>query len=173
MTTRTRHLTRAALVVYLLLVAWITLTPDLADHDALGKVRVVTQWLTDRGVPVTYAGVEAGANVVMFGPFGVLVGLLVRPARAWWARVVAGGAALSAGIETAQLLFLPTRVPTVQDVVMNTLGAALGVLVLVVGHRVLLARRDRRTTGTPAPDDARAPLAAGAGEARVQATAEG
>ena len=65
MTTRTRHLTRAALVVYLLLVAWITLTPDLADHDALGKVRVVTQWLTDRGVPVTYAGVEAGANVVM------------------------------------------------------------------------------------------------------------
>ncbi|WP_258724167.1 VanZ family protein [Cellulomonas sp. NS3] len=172
MTTRTRHLTRAALVVWLLLVAWITLTPDLADNDALGKVKVITQWLTARGIPVTYAGVEAGANVVMFGPFGVLVGLLVRPARAWWARVVAGGLVLSAGIETAQLLFLPTRVPTVQDVVMNTLGAALGVVVLVVGHRLWLARRARRSAGSPS-DDARAPLAAGAGEARVRATAEG
>ncbi|MFS0700114.1 VanZ family protein [Cellulomonas sp. 179-A 4D5 NHS] len=172
MTTRTRHLTRAALVVYLLLVAWITLTPDLADNDALGRVRVITEWLTARGVPVTYAGVEAGANVVMFGPFGVLVGLLVRPARAWWARVVAGGLVLSAGIETAQLLFLPTRVPTVQDVVMNTLGAALGVLVLLVAHRLRLPRRDRRGAGSP-PDDARAPLAAGAGEARVRTTAEG
>ncbi|MGW6132166.1 VanZ family protein [Cellulomonas sp. NPDC055163] len=171
MTTRTRHATQAALVVYLLVVAWITLTPDLADNDALGQVEVITQWLAARGVPVTYAGVEAGANVVMFVPFGVLVGLLVRPARAWWARVVAGGLVLSAGIETAQLLFLPTRVPTVQDVVMNTLGAVLGVVVLLVGDRLRLARRDRRGDGAPA-GDARAPLAAGAGEARARAAAE-
>ncbi|GEA89829.1 VanZ family protein [Cellulomonas cellasea] len=166
--TRPRRRTQAVLVVYLLLVAWITLTPDLADNEALGKVRVITEWLDARGLPVTYAGVEAGANVVMFGPFGVLVGLLVRRTRAWWARVVAGGLLLSAGIETAQLLFLPTRVPTVQDVVMNTLGAALGVVVLVVGHRLWLARRDR---GAPR-DDARAPLAAGAGEARVESAGE-
>lgn len=172
MTTRTRHVIQAALVVYLLLVAWITLTPDLADNDALGRVRVITQWLTARGVPVTYAGVEAGANVVMFVPFGVLVGLLARPARAWWARVVAGGLVLSAGIETAQLLFLPSRVPTVQDVVMNTLGAALGVLVLLVGRRLRIARRARRGSGA-ASGDARAPLAAGAGEAHVRAAVEG
>jgi len=84
----------------------------------------VVAWLSDHGVPVTYLGVEAVANVVMFVPFGVLVGLLA-PARAWWA-VVLLGAATATLIETVQL-WLPTRYPTVQDVVMNTLGAAVGV----------------------------------------------
>jgi hypothetical protein len=98
----------------------------------------------------------------MFGPFGVLVGLLVRHTRGWWVRVVAAGLVLSVAIETAQRLFLPTRVPTVQDVVMNTLGAALGVVVLVVGQRLRLARQPG---ADPAPPDARAPLTAEAGEA--------
>lgn len=179
MTTRTRRGTQVVLVAYLLLVGWITLTPDLADNEALGKVRVVTDWLTTRGIPVTYDGVEAGANVLMFGPFGVLVGLLVRRRRGWWAGVVAAGATLSVAIETAQRLFLPTRVPTVQDVVMNTAGAALGVLVLVVGQRWLARRartgdsatartgRDRDVADTGPRRDARAPLTAEAGGARA------
>ena len=72
----------------------------------------------------------------MFVPFGVLVGLLLR--RSWL--VVLLAFCLSAAIELAQLLFLPTRVPTVQDVVLNTLGTAIGVL----GLRSLQGRAARR-----------------------------
>ncbi|WP_291881228.1 VanZ family protein [Cellulomonas sp.] len=127
--------TAAALVVYLMLVARVTLWPSPAPGETFNVVRAVVGWFSDRGWPVTYAGVEAVANVVMFLPFGVLVGLLVRR---WWI-VVLLALATSATIELAQLAFLPTRVPTVQDVVLNTLGAALGVLALRL--------RTGRTTG--------------------------
>jgi len=118
----------------------MTLWPSPAPDETFDVVRAVVGWFSDRGWPVTYAGVEAVANVVMFLPFGVLVGLLVRR---WWV-VVLLALATSTAIELAQLAFLPTRVPTVQDVVLNTVGAALGVLALR-----LWARRaaSRGTTG--------------------------
>jgi VanZ family protein len=138
---RARRLTVAALVVYLALVARVTLWPEPAPDETFDVVRAVVGWLSDRGVPVTYAGVEAVSNVVMFVPFGVLAGLLVRR---WWVVVLLAGAT-SAAIELAQRAFLPTRVPTVQDVVMNTLGAALGVLALTLWTR--------RTTGRVPPQE--------------------
>ncbi len=98
------------------------------------------------GVPLTYAGLEAGANVLMFVPFGVLVGLLVS--RAWL--VVALAFCLSTSIELAQLAFLPTRVATLQDVVLNTLGAAVGLLCLRLVRRARARRRSlaaRTTSG--------------------------
>ena len=134
----------AVLVVYLLAVARITLWPDFADPQAFDALRTAVAWLDARGVPVTYAGVEATANVVMFMPFGVLVGLLASARHRWQWLVVAAGCATSATIETCQLLFLPTRVPSLQDVAMNTLGAGVGVLCLVVAHRHV-ARRARLT----------------------------
>jgi len=127
------------LTVYLAAVAAVTLGPAPADDGTLGVVRSAVAWLAARGLPVTYPGVEAVANVVMFVPFGVLVGLLL-PARRWWL-VVLLGAATSGLVETAQR-WLPTRYPTLQDVVMNTLGAAVGVGVLAL---VLRAQRSRRT----------------------------
>ncbi|WP_203757712.1 VanZ family protein [Cellulomonas chitinilytica] len=139
-----RRKTAAALAVYLLLVARVTLWPEPAPDGAFDVVRAVVRWLSDRGWPVTYAGVEAVSNVLMFVPFGLLVGLLVRR---WWV-VVLLGLATSAAIELAQLAFLPTRVPTVQDVVLNTLGAATGVLALRLAARRVPARRaDARRTG--------------------------
>jgi hypothetical protein len=119
------------LVLYLGLVARVTLWPQPAPDETFDVVRAVVAWLSDRGVPVTYGGVEAVSNVVMFVPFGVLVGLLVRR---WWV-VVLLACATSTAIELAQLAFLPTRVPTVQDVVLNTLGAALGVMALGISSR--------------------------------------
>lgn len=127
----------ALLVVYLAAVAWVTLRPDLAPDSAFDAVRAAAAWLQARGVPVTFALVEALANVVMFVPFGLLVGALQR--RTWL--VVAAGCLTSALIETLQLAFLPTRVATLQDVAMNTLGALLGVVAL------RLAARRRRPAG--------------------------
>ena len=144
--TTSRRVVTTALAVYLALVARLTLWPAPAPSSTFDLVRAVLDWLSGVGVPLTYAGLESGANVVMFVPFGVLVGLLVR--RSWL--VVGLGFALSAGIELAQLLFLPSRVPTVQDVVLNTLGAVLGLLGLRLVQSIV-ARREataaRATTG--------------------------
>ena len=122
---RARRLIVCAAALYLLGVARMTLWPDFASPDELDALRSLVAWLTGHGVPVTYDSVEAAANVVMFVPFGVLGGLLVS--RRHRATVVAAGCAVSAAIETSQLLFLPTRVATVQDVVLNTAGAAVGI----------------------------------------------
>jgi len=132
---RARRVIVCAAVLYLLGVARMTLWPNFASTGQLDALRSFTGWLTGHGVPVTYDGLEAAANVVMFVPFGVLGGLLVD--RRHRGAVIVAGCAVSAAIETSQLLFLPTRVATVQDVVLNTAGAAVGLLGLaaVAAHR--------------------------------------
>jgi glycopeptide antibiotics resistance protein len=135
---RTRRVLVCAAALYLLGVARMTLWPDFASPDQLDALRSLVAWLTGHGLPVTYDGVEAAANVVMFVPFGALGGLLVS--RRHRGAVLAVGCTTSAAIETSQLLFLPTRVATVQDVVLNTAGTAVGLLGLVV---VVAARRTR------------------------------
>jgi glycopeptide antibiotics resistance protein len=137
---RARRLLVCAAAVYLAGVARMILWPDFASPDQLDALRSLVAWLTGSGVRVTYDGVEAASNVVMFLPFGLLGGLLVRRRHRW--AVIAVGCATSAAIETSQLLFLPTRVATLQDVAMNTLGAAIGLLGLVVVVAVRETRPD-------------------------------
>ncbi|UZN04163.1 VanZ family protein [Cellulomonas sp. S1-8] len=141
-TGRTRTRLRVLLAVYLAAVAVVTLRPAPPDDGTLGVVRTVVAWLVRSGAPVTFGGLEAVANVVMFVPFGVLVGLLLR--RPWWV-VVLLGATTSALIETIQR-WLPTRYPTLQDLVLNTLGAAVGVVALLVVVQVREGR-GRLTSG--------------------------
>jgi glycopeptide antibiotics resistance protein len=121
--------------VYLAGVAAMTLRPQFDTR--YGWLDALISWFDRHGVPVTYGLVEALANVAMFVPYGVLAGLLLR--RWWWCALLAG-AATSAAIELAQLLFLPSRVPSLQDVAMNTLGTALGLLLLAAWRWI--ARRD-------------------------------
>ncbi|MDM8083357.1 VanZ family protein [Cellulomonas cellasea] len=139
-----------ALAGYLALVARMTLRPEPAEPETFDLVREVIAWLAERGAPVTYDGVEAVSNVLMFVPFGVLVGLLLGWRRRW-AVVVAAACATSTGIELAQRAFLPSRVPTVQDVVLNTSGAAVGLALLAVAHAALAARARRRREPGPSP----------------------
>ena len=131
---RARRLLRAGLAGYLVVVALVTLGPQPLDGATLGIVERSVAWLARLGLPVTYNGVEAAANVALFVPYGVLGGLLARRRRWWVVLVVAS--ATSAAIETAQRA-LPTRYPTLQDWLLNTLGAALGLalLALVLRHR--------------------------------------
>ncbi|MFC8190575.1 VanZ family protein [Cellulomonas sp. NPDC057328] len=122
-----RRVVVAALVAYLAAVAAVTMTPGRTYDGSLGAVRTVLAWLAERGVPLPFELVEAVANVVMFVPFGVLVGLLLG-LRRWWA-VLLLALATTVTIETVQRV-LPDRFSTVQDVVMNTLGGAIGLALL-------------------------------------------
>jgi glycopeptide antibiotics resistance protein len=129
---------------YLVGLARVTLWPHLGTEDPFGLVHTTLAWLTAHSIPLTYSATELVANVVLFVPFGLLVGLLA-PRRPSWA-VVGLGLATSGVIELAQLLFLPHRVADVRDLVANTLGTALGVALL---HAA--ARRSRARQPAPVP----------------------
>ena len=114
-------------LVYLAGVAWTTLRPSVygpGTTDLLWRALDVfsrhdaTDW-------ITFARVEAAANVAMFVPMGMFPALLL-PKRWWWVGVVVGFAA-TCGIEWYQGTYLSaTRFSDPQDLVMNTLGAAIG-----------------------------------------------
>lgn len=81
-----------------------------------------------------YSAVEFTANILFFAPFGLFAVLLLG-ARRWWVGML-GGFLVSCAIETVQALFLPARFASVDDVLANTAGAVIGVLVGIValGH---------------------------------------
>jgi len=91
---------------------------------------------------ITYESVERAANVVMFFPSGVLLGLLL-PRRAY-PYIMVGGYAVSLGIESIQHM-MPNRTADVSDVLMNGTGTLLGVLAVRAGAAVW-GRLQRRTT---------------------------
>jgi hypothetical protein len=80
---------------------------------------------------------EVIANVALFVPAGFLLAVLLgRPLLAAALTVLA-----SACIELAQQQFLPTRVPTLADVVHNGLGGLVGAILAAPLSRVGLSAR--------------------------------
>ncbi|WP_165069661.1 VanZ family protein [Marisediminicola senii] len=128
----------AVTFAYLGIVAWITLGPQpLGDGDDAWLWRIlgvfsrydITSW-------VTYQRVEFTANVLMFIPIGMFF-LLLFGRRGWFASVLAG-VALTCTIEFAQL-FLPGRVSDISDIIANSTGTAIGVIIALI----VTARRAR------------------------------
>ena len=139
-------------LVYLAGVAWMTLRPSAYGDgtsqllwralDAFAR-HEETSW-------ITFARVEAAANVAMFVPMGMFPALLL-PKRAWWVGVVVGFAATCA-IEAYQATALSaTRFSDPQDILMNTIGAAIGAA--FVGLVLPRSRRSRarRSSARPSP----------------------
>ena len=122
----------ALLCAYALVLALIAFSPTPVDRPAAGLLLRLEEWM-----PGSYAALEFGANILLFVPLGVLLALQL-PRRAAWLGIVAG-AVVSLAIEALQAGLLPERVATPSDVVANTIGAAIGVLM------VALARRWRRS----------------------------
>jgi glycopeptide antibiotics resistance protein len=90
-------------------------------------------------------------NLAVFVPFGAALAIATLPTRAggrptctfgkrWWLRIAGTGFLLSLSIELAQLL-IPTRATDVDDVILNTLGTAIGALLVVLC--ACLGTRDR------------------------------
>jgi glycopeptide antibiotics resistance protein len=131
-------------VLYLAGVAWVTLGPEPYDArtssvlwrflDFFGR-HEETDW-------ITFDRVEFVANIAMFIPLGVFLVLLFGRRR-WWLAILAC-AVLSCAIELSQGALLPTRVSDLHDVVANSAGGVIGVLLGVVLMSISLARRARR-----------------------------
>ena len=126
-------------VLYSLLVAHLTLTDasqgawafELADRLALRA----------SGGELTWTQTEVVANVALFVPLGFLLAIAVG--RVWPAVFLC--LLGSAGIEWFQTT-LSSRVPTVDDVVHNTMGGVIGAL----AAGLFLVAAGRRTPVLPA-----------------------
>jgi glycopeptide antibiotics resistance protein len=128
--------------VYLGVVGWITLGPQPFDEGSdslvwrllhlLGRFPL-TDW-------VTYSLLEFWANVAMFVPVGLFFVLLLGRRR-WWL-AIALGVLLTCAIEFVQM-FLPDRVSDPRDILANSVGALVGVVVAVVVTWPAAVRRAR------------------------------
>lgn len=135
-------------LAYLAVVAWVTLGPQPdfgAKNSAVMRVLDVlwehpaTQW-------VTYDGVEFTANIAMFLPIGLFF-LLLFGRRRWWL-AIGIPFLMTLSIETAQI-WIPGRVSDIRDVISNTTGAIIGVL-LGLAITAPRARRDARAAAAGA-----------------------
>ena len=78
---------------------------------------------------------ELSGNILLFAPLGFLLPLLVPAIRRWW-QVLAVGAGVSLLIELYQLAWPGVRKASVNDLLMNALGAVLGFAALrQIGYR--------------------------------------
>lgn len=127
----TQRVGRVGLGATLALIALITLTPQSAGsaHGEVSKALLAA--LYRLGVPESFGPVqwEFTANIIMFLPLGFFLALSLTPERRRRLRVLVPFASLtltSVFIETAQALFLPSRYPTLSDVIANSVGGWLG-----------------------------------------------
>ena len=136
-----RLTTATLLAVYLFALALVVLWPTPMDAVANGLVLHVLSALQRAGAPgwFDYNLIESAANVVMFVPLGFLTALLLPSGWRWL--TPAGALLLSVAIEWCQQAFLPGRHASLQDVWVNTLGAAIGT---VLAYAWLERRRNRR-----------------------------
>ncbi|TFD20577.1 VanZ family protein [Cryobacterium sp. TMT4-10] len=121
----------SATLAYLAFVGWVTLGPQPLNTSNNGWLLRALGFFArhDSTDWITYGRVEFAANIGMFIPIGVFLVLLFGR-RQWWLAIVVG-VALTCSIEFTQQ-FLPTRYPDLRDLVANTAGAVLGVLVALV-----------------------------------------
>jgi glycopeptide antibiotics resistance protein len=135
----------AATFGYLAVVAWLTLSPQAPDQrdGPLWQLALfldqfsATEWLT-------FNDLEFVANIALFVPVGLFFVLLVGKRQWWLALTLAIG--LTVAIEWVQQ-FIPSRVSDARDILSNSLGAAIGVMITLTvaaaRQRDRVARRRR------------------------------
>jgi hypothetical protein len=139
---------RAAAAVYAAALGVITLAPirwgDLARYRDNWRPQLVPIWgmvanLRDGDRDLAILAGAAG-NVALFLPLGFLLPQLEpRLDRPW--RTLAGGLLASSAIELCQMAFPGVRRADVNDVLLNTLGTALGFLAYRLAARAGRGRR--------------------------------
>lgn len=123
---RTTLAARLLLIPYAIALGLIVWLPASEASKATGIVFAIARWvsgLTDLDPITTSTVFEFLANIVLFVPLGLLVTAAWPGVRPW--RVVLLGFAVSVTIELVQML-LPSRCPTISDVIANTVGTVIG-----------------------------------------------
>lgn len=129
------------LLIYLAIVLAATMSPTPLDQGYESSIDRLLGVLHRNGVPVWfgYSKLEFTANILMFAPLGFLVGLAL-PQRAAWTGVLLLPA-LSIAIEAGQSAFLSQRFASALDVVANSAGGWIGLLI-AFGIRAAVHARD-------------------------------
>lgn len=142
---RARHRTRVGLsamllLPYVLIVLLMTMSAVPLDRGYGTVIRGMLRTLHHHGVPawVGYTQLEFTANVIMFLPLGLLLGLALPRRMTWLALLLMP--AFSAVIELTQAVALSERFATIQDVVANSIGGWVGVMLALI---IVAARRSR------------------------------
>jgi len=130
------------LLAYLAIVLAVTMWPTPLDQGYAAAIERVLGVLHRHGVPewFGYNDLEFTANIAMFLPLGFLLALTLSR-RLWWLSLLLIPA-LSAAIEGVQGRFLAERFASALDVIANTIGGYLGVLI-AQALRALVHGRDR------------------------------
>lgn len=133
-----RALTGGLFAVYLALLVWAVMwklgVPSLHGGDT--RAVKLVPFVAGDGFGVN-SPFEMLANVALFVPFGVYLGLLAP--RWGWGRIGALAGVVSVGFETAQYV-LAVGSSDVTDVILNTAGAVAGVVLLAAARRALGSR---------------------------------
>lgn len=169
---------RFAALAYAAAVLWVTVGPApgrTRGNQVDGGILNLEAWASSATWTTGYLA-EMALNVAIFVPVGVLAALSI-PRRRWPLALLAG-LGLTAAIELLQLL-QPDRISDPRDLVMNTAGTVVGVLLVLAARMVrragavlvdVTALVDVTTPGTPT--DA-APGAPGQAHARLGMDAVG
>lgn len=134
----------AGTVLFSVVLARLTLEPSAASaalvHSNVRPGRSINAYLD--GTSTTEAVRQLGGNLLLGLPFGVLLPVLLPPARGLL-RVAAVTVCLMTLVELIQGALVTGRVFDIDDVILNTAGALLGYL--LVGRRLGRSVHPRRT----------------------------
>jgi VanZ family protein len=157
-----REVLLLAFVVYLCGVAAATLDPNdrarmrtpampgIELRPRLATLACSSPKMRDGSTARFFCMYNAKGNILMFFPLGIFIPLLWRRLRFWHGIAIA--VALSSGIETVQYIsqaWGSYRLADINDVILNTLGACAGLIVVSVLRR-LSPRSSPALTGTTA-----------------------
>ncbi|WP_159499764.1 VanZ family protein [Microbacterium sp. 18062] len=132
---RARRVATILLVVYAVAAVLIAFWPEPVDRGATGlldRIERVLPW-------ATYGRIEFAANVVFFIPLGWLLSILLDRSRSL---VLPIGIVATVLIEAAQGELLAQRTASIYDVLANTTGTCVGMLLAALfGRRRAAADR--------------------------------
>jgi VanZ family protein len=153
---RLRRATVVAALAYFAALVAIAFWPVRVDQNAGDLLYQLFTWLYRHDAPrwLDYDFLEFSANVILFIPVGLFV-VILAGAHRWWLGILAGFVT-SCAIEAGQLMFLPSRFATVEDIVANTSGAVLGTVLAAAA--LAIAHTHERRARAKARIDGRARL---------------
>lgn len=120
---------RVALVPYAIVLGLIVWLPASAASKVTGIAFRIARYVSvhaDIPLGLSYTVFEFLANIALFVPLGLLLVAAWPRANAWVVLLL--GYSSSGTIELVQTL-LPSRFPTLSDVIANTIGTAIGCLI--------------------------------------------